>query len=207
MKLIAGFLLLLFFIGGCALKGKPVATDWRNVNYKQRAADWRNGAVVYQIFPDRFAPSENLDSKKNLYSSPRKLRTWDELPHRGTLNEAAGLWGHELDFWGGDLNSAQGKLDYLNELGVDVIYLNPIFQAHSNHKYDTQDYFKIDPGYGTESDLKNLVAAVHDKKMHIMLDGVFNHMGRTSWRFQDALHNPKSRNRNFFVFTDKNSLG
>jgi len=68
--------------------------------YAKRLSDWRNGAVVYHVFVDRFAPALNLDSKREMYASPRKLKRWDELPTPGTLNVQAGMWSHELEFWG-----------------------------------------------------------------------------------------------------------
>lgn len=194
MKQIFGLFLLVFVLACQAKVQAP-------------AKDWRNGAIVYQIFPDRFAPSDHLEAKRDLYKAPRTLHAWDELPKRGTLNKDIGLWSHELEFWGGDLQSIQGHLDYLSQLGVEVIYLNPIFKAASNHKYDTQDYRIIDPAFGTRADLKTLTQAAHTRKMKVILDGVFNHMGRQSPLFQEALANPKSPWRSFFNFTDKNKFG
>ena len=77
----------------------------RAEDMKARAADWRNGAVVYQIIVDRFAPSRALDAKRALYAAPRKLRQWNETPEKGTYLEKDQVWSHEVDFWGGDLDS------------------------------------------------------------------------------------------------------
>src|SRR5207342_684386 len=88
--------------------------------YEAREKDWRNGAVVYQVLVDRFAPSDHLDAKRALYPAPKVLRRWDEVPTRGTYNAQAKVWSHEIDFWGGDLRSARGKLDYVRGLGADV---------------------------------------------------------------------------------------
>ncbi len=99
-----------------ALAMTPAPTD-----YKARAADWRNGAVVYQIFVDRFVPSANLDAKRGEYAAPRKLMKWSDTPKPGTRDDKAGVYSHELEFWGGDLASAQTKLGYVADLGVDVV--------------------------------------------------------------------------------------
>jgi len=163
-----------------------------------RARDWRIGPVVYQIFVDRFAPSDHLDAKRGLYAAPRSLHPWDETPKGGTLNREAGLWSHELAFWGGDLQSVRSKVGYIKDLGVDVVYLNPIVQALSNHKYDAQDYKAVAPEYGTRADVASLAKDLHAKGMRLMLDGVFNHMGRTSPALQSAIHDPKSPYRDWF---------
>ncbi|MFZ2956915.1 MAG: glycoside hydrolase family 13 protein [Candidatus Ozemobacteraceae bacterium] len=170
----------------------------REREMKARADDWRNGNIVYQVFVDRFAPSGSLEKKRKLYAAPRRLRDWNELPRKGTYNEQAQVWGHEIDFWGGDLESLATKLDYLQELGIDVLYLNPIFESFTNHKYDASDYNKVDPAYGTRENLAVLSKALHARGMKLVLDGVFNHMGRKSPMFQDALKNPKSPWHNFF---------
>lgn len=172
-----------------------------------READWRIGPVVYQVLVDRFAPSENLDAKRGLYAAPRRLRSWNENPARGTRDDAIGLWSHELDFWGGDLASLHGKLDYIEGLGVDVLYLNPIHQALTNHKYDAQDYTKVSAEYGTRADVKRLADDLHGRGMRLVLDGVLNHMGRTSPMFQDALANPASPWRDYFVIGPQWQLG
>ncbi len=167
---------------------------------QRRAADWRNGAVVYQIIVDRFAPPADLKGKRSRYSTPRRLRSWKETPKKGTYLEDAQVWSHEVDFWGGDLASLQGKLDYLEGLGVDVVYLNPIFESLTNHKYDAWDYHTVDPVYGTRADLKALADSLHGRGMKLVLDGVFNHMGRKSPHFKEALADPKNPWHEFFVW-------
>jgi cyclomaltodextrinase / maltogenic alpha-amylase / neopullulanase len=171
--------------------------------YAKREADWRNGAVVYQVLVDRFAPSANLDAKRALYPAPKVLRRWDESPKRGTYLDAHKLWSHEIDFWGGDLDSLLGKLGYIESLGVDVLYLNPIHLAYTNHKYDALDYKAISPEFGTREDLRRVAAATKKRQMRLVLDGVFNHMGRNSPMFRDAAAGPGSKYRNWFVFGDK----
>ncbi len=168
--------------------------------FQDRAMDWRNGAVVYQILLDRFAPSDRLKAKSRLYRDPRKLMRWNEVPSKGSYVEKAGVWSHELQFWGGDFDSLGNNLEYIEGLGIDVVYLNPIFESLTNHKYDAWDYHKIDPVYGDRKDLKVLSDRLHSKGMKLVLDGVFNHMGRRSPIFLDAQKNPKSRWRGFFKF-------
>jgi glycosidase len=168
--------------------------------FAAREADWRNGAVVYQVLVDRFAPSADLDAKRALYPAPKLLRRWDEVPTRGTYNAQAKVWSHEIDFWGGDLQSTRARLDYVDGLGADVLYLNPIHLAYTNHKYDALDYKALSPEFGTRADLKALVDDSHARGMKVVLDGVFNHMGRNAPVFQDALANPASDKRDWFVW-------
>ncbi|HLL09509.1 MAG TPA: glycoside hydrolase family 13 protein [Rubrivivax sp.] len=178
----------------------PGAWGQANSNFEQRERDWRNGAVVYQVLVDRFAPSANLQAKRALYPPPKVLRDWSQSPARGTYLEAHKLWSHEIDFWGGDLQSLSSRLDYVQQLGADVLYLNPIHLAYTNHKYDALDYLKISPEFGTREDVKALAADVHRRGMKLVLDGVFNHMGRNSPYFKEAQADPKSPYRNWFVF-------
>lgn len=166
---------------------------------KARDADWRIGPVVYQAFVDRFAPSANLDAKRSLYASPRRLMTWDQLPVGGTSRPDLGVWSHEVDFWGGDLSSLRTKIDHVAAV-ADVLYLNPIHEAFTNHKYDATNWGEIAPEYGTWNDFRGLVQDVHGRKMHLVLDGVFNHCGRANPIFQGALRDPKSAYRDWFIF-------
>ncbi|MCP4592065.1 MAG: glycoside hydrolase family 13 protein, partial [bacterium] len=173
----------------------------------ERAADWRNGAIVYQVIVDRFAPSDDLDAKRHLYPAPKRLRAWSETPTRGSFLESAKVWSHEIDFWGGDLASLRGKLDYIDELGVDVLYLNPIHQAYTNHKYDAEDYFKVSAEYGSRQEVKELAEACHSHSLRLVLDGVFNHVGRSSPWFKEALADPDSPWREWFYIDDSYALG
>lgn len=167
--------------------------------YEDRERDWRNGAVVYQIIVDRFAPSQNLAAKRGLYAAPKRLRDWAEVPAPGPYLEAEKLHAHELDFWGGDLASATAKLAYVQQLGADVLYLNPIHHAYTNHKYDALDFKAISPEYGSREDFKRLASEAHRLGMKVVLDGVFNHMGRNAPAFQAALADPKSPWREWFA--------
>mgnify|MGYP001809744064 CR=1 FL=1 len=167
--------------------------------FEARERDWRNGAVVYQIIVDRFVPSATLEAKRALYPAPKRLRDWSEVPTAGPYLEAEKLAAHELDFWGGDLASATTRLDHIRRLGADVLYLNPIHLAYTNHKYDAFDFQAISPEYGTRADFKALAARAHALGMKVVLDGVFNHMGRNAPIFKDALANPASPWRNWFA--------
>jgi glycosidase len=185
------------------------ADAWRSFKIERWADDWRVGAVVYQVIVDRFAQpdAEDLQARAHLYPSPKKLRSWDEVPTRGTYNEEVKLWSHEIDFWGGTLAGVAEQLDYVESLGVDVLYLNPIHEAYTNHKYDAFDYFAVSPEYGTRDDVVALAATVNERGMRLVLDGVFNHMGAQSPAFQEALANPDSPWREWFYIGDEYELG
>ena len=141
--------------------------------------DWAKGAVMYQIFPDRFARAGQCDLSGKL--EPYLLHgSWDEEvrwqpePDGEVLNN---------DFFGGNFRGIQEKLDYLAGLGVELLYLNPISKAFSSHRYDTFDYKTPDPMLGTEADFAALCQAVHAHGMRLVLDGVFSHTGSRSLYF------------------------
>ena len=154
------------------------------------------GAVMYQIFPDRFYQSGVCDCAQ-------KLRPYwvhenrDDVPVY--LPDANGEMLNN-DFFGGNLNGIREKLPYLQSLGVELLYLNPIFMAFSNHRYDTYDFKRIDPMLGTEADFSALCAAAHELGMRIILDGVFSHVGSRSPYFQSAVSDPASPYRAWFRF-------
>ena len=170
--------------------------------YTKRELDWRNGAIVYQVIVDRFAPSLNLEAKKDLYSAPRVLRAWSDQPQAGDYIPELNVYAQELDFWGGDLPSLISKLDYIQDLGVEVLYLSPIQLGFTNHKYDCLDFKQISPELGTREDLRALADNLHSRGMKLVLDGVFNHIGRNSAQFQEAYHNPDSLWRDWFFFDE-----
>ena len=169
--------------------------------YEERERDWRNGAVVYQVIVDRFAPPTNLEAKRALYPAPKVLRRWDEVPVANP-ERAPGtqVTRHELDFWGGDLQSLRGKLDHVQWLGADVLYLNPIHLGFTNHKYDSLDFQAVSPEYGTRADVKALAAELKRRRIKLVLDGVFNHMGRNAPAFKQAEADTQSVWRDWFVF-------
>lgn len=136
------------------------------------------GGIIYQIFPDRFNFSGK--KKKNI-PSYRILRTDTENEPYWKPDEN-GITQNN-DFFCGDLEGIRQKLDYLKSLNVTCIYLNPIFKAHSNHRYDTGDYLSIDPLLGDEEDFKKLCRDAHEKGISVILDGVFSHTGDDSVYF------------------------
>lgn len=156
-------------------------------NYK--TPDWMKQAVVYQIFPDRFfnGNPNNDDAKSNARGNePIEHREWSQLPDNPRMKGTAGYDGDGIwsnDFFGGDIAGIEQKLDYLQSLGVNTIYLNPIAKAPSNHKYDANDYKELDPMFGTPEEFQSFVQAVASRGMHLILDGVFNHVSDDSIYF------------------------
>jgi neopullulanase len=128
---------------------------------------WVRDAIFYQIFPDRFASSVRVQK-------PGVLEPWDAPP----TNDG---------FKGGDLRGVAERLDYLQDLGINAIYLTPVFSSASNHRYHTYDYFEVDPLLGGTDALRELLDAAHGRGMRVVLDGVFNHSGRGFWPFHHIL--------------------
>ena len=131
--------------------------------------EWVKNAVFYQIYPDRFARSPRLDHSRGLVFKP-----WGSPPE-------------EQGFQGGDLLGIVDKLDYLTDLGINAIYLNPIFSSASNHRYHTFDYLQVDPLFGGDSALRELLDQAHARGIKVVLDGVFNHASRGFWPFHHIL--------------------
>ena len=143
--------------------------------------DWVQDAVFYQILPDRFY---NADPS-------------NDPPNDQPIDFTGRIEGDR--FYGGDLKGIRTKLDYLRELGVDALYMNPVFASVSHHNYDVDDYERVDPQLGTEEDLRQLVDALHANGMRLILDGVFNHAGIYFFAFQDLLqHQEQSPFRSWF---------
>lgn len=140
--------------------------------------DWLKGGIMYQIFPDRFNCSKQIN--KNIPKDRIIHKNWDEDPEwksndRGEVTNS--------DYFGGDLQGIIDKIPYFKKLGVTCIYLNPIFEAHSNHRYNTADYKKIDPLLGTVSDFKRLTKSLEKNGIKLIIDGVFSHTGSDSIYF------------------------
>lgn len=131
--------------------------------------DWVKDAVFYQIFPDRFCRSRQSRSESRI-----RFQAWGAQPDL-------------IHFQGGDLRGIIEKLDYLQELGITALYLNPIFASAANHRYHTFDYFTVDPLLGGNEAFRALLDAVHDRGMRLILDGVFNHVSRGFWAFHHVL--------------------
>ena len=138
---------------------------------------WAQGAIMYQIFPDRFFKAEGFGNSEG----KRMHENWQDEPDY-KINEEKGYYPAD-DFFGGNLMGICQKLDYLKSLNVDVIYLNPIFEAYSNHRYDTGDYEKIDKLLGTEDTLRLLCEEAKKRGIRVILDGVFSHTGSDSRYF------------------------
>ncbi len=180
----------------------PIFDEWESLPFKiavydpaRMPADWTQGMVIYQIFPDRFADGDPTTNHLNdgVYGHAPKFMTWGEIPEKPPIGR---------DFYGGDLRGIIDHLDYIESLGIETIYLTPIFHAATNHRYEAIDYLKIDPMLGTEADFEELVAKVHARGMKLVLDGVFNHCSSDSDYFQKAKSSKDSDYYRWFTFAD-----
>lgn len=129
---------------------------------------WAKGSAWYQIFPERFFNG-------NTANDTAEMEPWGAVPTRE-------------NHFGGDLAGIAQKIPHLQKLGIDVLYMTPVFLSPSNHKYDTKDYFEIDPTFGTKQELIDLVSKCHEVGIKVVLDGVFNHIGYYSKQFQDVVN-------------------
>ncbi|GGJ53658.1 maltodextrin glucosidase [Deinococcus roseus] len=136
----------------------------------QQPPEWVHSRVFYQIFPDRFCRGhqDRALPGHDYHGDPIIHKNWSDLPQKGQ--------GHR-EIYGGDLEGIRQKIPYLQDLGVNALYLNPIFHSPSSHKYDTQDYHQIDPQFGSNEEFAGLVQQLHLSDIRIVLDGVFNHIG------------------------------
>ncbi|HOJ64325.1 MAG TPA: glycoside hydrolase family 13 protein [Spirochaetota bacterium] len=163
--------------------------------------DWVCKSVFYQIFVDRFYNGDIFnDVQTNEYQFDghwTKKLNWGDKPLE--YNE-----GFCLDFYGGDLEGVRQKIDYFKEIGVNAIYLNPIFKAYTNHKYDCIDYFNVDDKFGGNNALISLVNDLHKNKLRIIVDVSINHTGSEHQWFKEAINNKNSKYREFYYF-DKNN--
>jgi len=156
---------------------------------------WAKNGVMYQIFPDRFYngdPSNDIQTNQYTYFGfPTEKKSWGASPY------ADAGYSNSTVFFGGDLQGIDQKLDYIkNTLGANILYLNPVFTAPSNHKYDTQDYYHVDPAFGGNTALRQLVNDVHSStngpQGYVVLDGVFNHTGTWNAWFNEFNTYPNS---------------
>lgn len=161
---------------------------WMNPADINVTPDWVNDTVWYQIFPDRFC---NGTPEKNT----EEILAWRSGPVTNAQR------------FGGNLAGIRQRLDYLQDLGINGIYLNPILKAESNHKYDTTDYEKIDPAFGDEKEFALLVKEAHEHGIHVMVDAVFNHCGRKFAPWVDVLEKGKdSPYADWFMINDWTEL-
>lgn len=177
--------------------GSRSADGFRLTVYKKGfdTPAWFQGAVMYQIFPDRFAFSDDgtaergiayhssLGQTPELHSSRKEEVRWKPRPFEKDYIPD--------DFYGGTLNGIIGMLPYLKDLGADCLYLNPIVEARSNHRYDTSDYLRVDPILGTNEDFSRLCESAAEQGIRILCDGVFSHTGADSIYFNRDGHYPK----------------
>ena len=187
---------------GCVPMDSFRTREWQQTVYRREydTPDWLYGGVIYHIFVDRFChvgpyvPQEGKVLRKDWGGMP-EYRPWNGR----IMNN---------DFFGGNLQGIISKLPYLEELGVTCLYLSPIFEAYSNHKYDTANYMKIDPAFGTEADFRELCSKARERGIHVILDGVFSHTGSDSVYFdryghyggKGAWNNPGSPYRSWYYF-------
>ena len=172
---------------GCDLDRTGYRSDgqidsWQLTVYaKNQTPEWFGGGIVYQIFPDRFCrlPADSMDVA-GLVGNRYMHEHWSDLPEWRPDPDGE---VRNRDFFGGTLRGVASKLPHLAELGVETIYLCPIFESASNHRYNTADYTKIDPLLGTEADFQALCTSAASFGIRIILDGVFNHTGSQSIYF------------------------
>ena len=141
--------------------------------------EWAMNKVVYQIFPSRYATDKQVDDK-----------VWYKTP------------AHYMDQLGGNLRGIINRLNHLSELGIEILYMTPIFKSNSSHKYDTIDYYEIDPSFGTKEDLIELVNRAHEMGIKVVLDGVFNHSSPDFFAFKDVLENGEKSEYTSWYYID-----
>lgn len=187
--------------------------SWQITVYEKdfSTPDFLKGGVIYQIFPDRFfegVKKQGMPFADRLYREDKDGEPyfWPNENPEGYLN---------MDYFGGDLEGVRQKLPYLRHLGVTCIYFNPIFEAHSNHRYNTANYMKIDPVLGDEEDFVRLCSQAKSMGISIILDGVFSHTGSDSLYFNregrygvgGAYHDPYSPYRTWYDFSPNYRCG
>lgn len=177
-----------FWVDYYGIKTSIPASDFFKYQYANeadilRVPAWVNEAIIYQIFPERFFNGDTAND-------PENTEKWGSEPTRA-------------NFMGGDLRGIIKKINYIKSLGINTIYLNPVFESPSNHKYDTTDYYSIDRHFGNVDDLKELTSVCHENGIRVILDGVFNHCGYDFDKFRDVLENgPESEYKDWFYINE-----
>jgi glycosidase len=175
--------------------------------------EWAKRAIIYQVFPDRFRnadPSNDPQPGTPLYDAQSTRKAWGAKPegYCAGYDTACNEQPMGRDFFGGDLKGITRELHYIQDAGFNTLYLNPIFWARSNHRYDSVDFYRIDPALGSMNDFRELVQQAHALGMRIILDGVFNHVSSDSPFFDryhrfpaiGACESPSSPDRDWFYF-------
>lgn len=190
----------------CPVEAEPdgEGATWQLTVYdpSYQTPDWLRGGVMYQVFPDRFACShtrkQGVPADRRLHASEEEIPDPAEPPGKRPCS----------DYFGGDLEGIRSRLSRLTSLSVRALYLNPIFEAHSNHRYNTADYNRIDPMLGTEKELEALIRDARADGIRLLLDGVFSHVGMDSvymnqeerYPAPGAWNDPESPYRAWFDF-------
>ena len=192
---------------GMVIDRQPISFQITVYDPNYTTPEWLRNGMMMQIMVDRFRASGEKDPR-NLPPASYYHVHWDDDP---TLIINDDKYGDNCnnDYFGGNLRGILEKLDYIQSLGVTVLYLNPIFKARSNHKYNTGDYMQIDPGFGTEEDFRELCAVAAERGIRVILDGVFSHTGTDSVYFNKdghygtggAYNDPESPYRDWYCFT------
>ena len=166
---------------GKDFRAQPTNKRWQLTVYPENytTPDWIKGGIIYQIFPDRFCRVGDF----TVANGKKKREDWGGMP---TFRSPDGKVRNN-EFFGGNFKGIQSKLDYIKSLGVDAVYLNPICESYSSHRYDTGDYLKPDGVLGSLEDFKNLTSSAKQKDIYFIFDGVFNHTGAGSRYFNKYL--------------------
>ncbi len=200
---------------GCIYENSQPPSFQITVYKKSEAPGWYKNALVYQIFPDRFARGNNYEEKKAAAALPANWNgrsrffeeDWYSIPEY--IRDAEGNVTN-WQFYGGSLKGIEEKIQYLKSLGVTAIYLNPIFKASSNHRYDTADYMTVDPLLGDNKGFAAFAKKCRDNGIRLILDGVFSHTGADSVYFDKyenygggAYHDERSKYRSWYRFRNE----
>ncbi|MBQ3424419.1 MAG: glycoside hydrolase family 13 protein [Clostridia bacterium] len=191
---------------GCVSEGEPGGYQVTVYSPDYATPEWMRNGMMMQIMVDRFYCHGEKDIRNLPPASYYHIR-WDDDPAL-IINDDKYGDNCNNDYFGGNLRGVEEKLDYIQSLGVTVLYFNPIFKARSNHKYNTGDYMQIDPSFGTEADFRALCAAAEARGIRVILDGVFSHTGSDSLYFNrdghygsgGAYNDPDSPYREWYRF-------
>lgn len=181
---------------GVFFRDVPDASDFR-ITVFEPAPEWLHDGVVYQIFPDRFARSSTA-----VDLSSAELPEWAIAEPNWNADPIPSGPGVAQHFFGGDLDGITEKLDYLQDLGVNTVYLTPVFPGQSNHRYDASTFDAVDPLLGGNDAYQRLSQAVHERGMRLMGDITSNHTGVSHNWFKTAAADPSSEEHSYFYWTD-----